>query len=361
MRINLLDAGLRVAGGHPHDINLTLTRALVRLGHDVHIYCHHGITPAVKEEYAQLCAITPLFTIDPYQNTKSFSPELTGIMRNLDGAIVTAAELAKVRAAEVWLWPSIFTHQLLACAFIKTKALISGCLHHPPEFFGKDDPGWWQYAFLQTQKSQLNVRLSVLETETRYAYLPLCFGEPPLVAPYPHDGLAQQSPRQKLQTIGVFGFQRQEKGGTLLRPLLEKLSAQGYSVIFQDSSNHPIESIPGIIQLGHAPSLIHEIAKCDLVLAPYRPEAYIKRGSGIIMNALSCGVPVIAPEGTAPGRLVAQTGAGILFSQYTLNSILNALHSAIANYDSLADAAFVASRDWTKSHGVEKFLNAMIL
>lgn len=360
MRINLLDAGLRVAGGHPHDINLTLTRALVRLGHDVHIYCHHEITPAVKVEYAQLCAITPLFTIDPYQNTRSFSPELTGIMRNLDGAIVTAAELAKVHAADVWLWPSIFTHQLLACAFNKTKALISGCLHHPPEFFGKDDPGWWQYAMLQTQKNHMNVRLSVLETETRYAYLPLCFGEPPLLAPYPHDGLPQKSPRKKLSTIGVFGFQRQEKGGNLLLPLLEKISALGFNVIFQDSSNRPIEPISGVIQLGHVANLIDEIVQCDLILAPYRAEAYTKRGSGIIMNALSCGVPVIAPEGTAPGRLIAQTGAGVLFSQYTINSILNALQSAITNYDSLAEAAFVACRQWPTSHGVEKYLNAMI-
>lgn len=361
MRINLLDAGLRIAGGHPHDINLTLVRALVRLGHDVHVYSHQEITPGVKDEYARLCAITPLFSIDPYQSTKSFSPELTGIMRNLDGAIVTASELAKVRAAEVWLWPSIFTHQLLACAFNKTQALISGCLHHPPEFFGKDDPGWWQYALLQTQKSRMNVRLSVLEQETRFAYLPLCFGEPPLVAPYPHDGLPQKSPRKKLGTVGVFGFQRQEKGGNLLRPLLEKISDLGLTVVFQDSSNRPIEPIHGVIQLGYVANLIDEIAQCDLVIAPYRAEAYIKRGSGIIMNALSCGVPVIAPEGTAPGRLITQAGAGVLFSQYTLNSVFTALQSAIANYERLAEAAFVTSSNWPKSHGVEKFINAMIL
>ncbi len=281
-------------------------------------------------------------------------------MRNLDGAIVTATELAKVRAADVWLWPSIFAHQLLACAFTKSKVLISGCLHHPPEFFGKDDPGWWQYAMLQSQKNQLNVRLCVLDPETRLSYLPLCFGEPPFVAPYPHDGLKQASAKQTLATIGVFGFQRQEKGSNLLQPLLKKLSSQGFGVIFQDSGNHPTQPIPGVKQLGHVANLIDEIVQCDLVLAPYNPTAYIKRGSGIIMNALSCGVPAIAPEGTAPGRLIAQTGAGVLFSQYTLNSILNAVQSAMGNYASLAEAAFVTSKDWNKSHGVEKYLNALI-
>lgn len=362
MRINLMDASLRVPGGHPHDIDLLLTKAMVGMGHDVHVYCHEDATAAVQEVYAQIASITPLFTIDPYKRPKLYSVELGNIIKNLDGGLVTASELAKTRHADVWLWPSMYAHQVLACAFTKSTSFISGCIHHPPDFFSREDPAWWQYAFMQAQKAELNLKISMIEPETRYPFLPLTVDGNLHLAPYPHDGCPAITPRKEVKRIGAFGSQRQEKGKALLIPLLKKLSAQGFKVVLQDSNfhGHKVDHMDGIDYLGYVSNLTDALTKCDLVLTPYSAEAYYKRGSGIVMNAIACGVPVVAPEGSAAGRFVQQTGAGVLFNQYSLDSITNAIKSAIDNYAGLAHAAYIASNNWKKSHGVEKFIQAMI-
>ena len=362
MRINLMDASLQEPGGHPHDIDLLLTKAMTRMGHDVHVYCHVDATAAVQKDYAQIASLTPLFTIDPYKSPKPFNVELGNIVKNLDGSLVTASELTKTRNADVWLWPSIYAHQVLACAFTKSTSLISGCIHHPPYFFSRGDPAWWQYAFMQAQAAQLNLKMSMIEPETRYPFLPLTVDGVLHLAPYPNDGCPIAAPREEVKRIGVFGAQRQEKGEALLIPLLKKLSTQGYKVILQDSNKdeQQLDHIEGVDYLGYVSNLTDEIAKCDLVLAPYRAEAYYKRGSGIVMNAIACGVPVVAPEGSAPGRFIQQTGAGVLFNQYTLNSIEIAIQLAIDNYASLAYAAYSASNNWQKTNGVDKFVQAMI-
>lgn len=362
MRINLMDASLRVPGGHPHDIDLLLTKAMVRMGHDVHVYCHQDATAAVQEGYAQIASITPLFTIDPYKRPQPYPAELGNIIKNLDGSLVTASELTKTRPADVWLWPSMYAHQVLACAYTKSTSFISGCIHHPPDFFSREDPAWWQYAFMQAQTVKLNLKISMIEPETRYPFLPLTVDGNLHLAPYPHDGCPAITPRKEVKRIGVFGAQRQEKGKALLIPLLKKLSTQGYKVVLQDSNNHghKIDHIDGIDYLGYVSNLTDVLTKCDLVLAPYSAEAYYKRGSGIVMNAIACGVPVIAPDGSAAGRFVQQTGAGVLFNQYSLSAINNAVQLAVDNYADLAHAAYLVSHNWQKNHGVERFVRAML-
>lgn len=362
MRINLMDASLQMLGGHPHDIDLLITKAMMRMGHDIHVYCHRDASASVLRDYAQIAPITPLFTIDPYKSKKGFAVDLGSIIKNVDGSLVTASELTKTRPADVWLWPSFYAHQLLACAYTKSAALISGCIHHPPDYFSRVDPAWWQYAFIQAQSAQLNLKISMIEPETRYPFLPLTVNGELHIAPFPYDGCFVASPRKEVRCIGVFGVQRQEKGEGLLMPILKSLSAQGYKVLLHNSNNYEQQfcHIDGIDHLGYVSNLTEELSKCDLVLAPYRTEAYYKRGSGIVMNAIACGVPVVAPAGSAPGRFVEQTGAGVLFNQYSFDSITNAVKSAINNYAGLANAAYIASNNWKNFHGVEKFINAMI-
>jgi hypothetical protein len=70
-------------------------------------------------------------------------------------------------------------------------------------------------------------------------------------------------------------------------------------------------------------------------------------------------VPVIAPAGTAPGRLVTETGAGIAFEGHDADSILRAFDQARERYPSLALAAHQASTRWLEAEGVDRFAAAL--
>jgi len=51
-----------------------------------------------------------------------------------------------------------------------------------------------------------------------------------------------------------------------------------------------------------------------LFVAPYKPDWYRYNMAGIVMESLCCGVPIVAPEGSSPGNLVASLGAGTTFA-----------------------------------------------
>ena len=362
MRINLLDGSLRVLGGHPHDIDLRLTKAMVAAGHDVHVYCHLDAGSVLQSHYHPYAPITPIFTVNPYSRPESFDTVAGDIIKNLDGGRQTANELLLTRDADRWLWPSLYPHQLLACAITKTRTLTSGCIHHPPGFFSPRDIAWWRYGYILARNAGLNIRVGAMVPEAQPLFSPLTMDGKFLLLPYPNDAPHIIAERLSVKTIGIFGSQRIEKGTLFLRSLLQRLVADGYQVMLHDSNQDEGEygDIPGVVRLGHVMDLDAEIAKCDLVLAPYHPESYRYRGSGILMSALANGVPVVAPAGSAPGNLIQQTGAGTLFSAYSLDSIYAAVQTALGGYAAIAKSAYIVASQWQEQHGVKKFMDAMI-
>ncbi len=357
-----MDGSLQTLGGHPHDIDLRSCRMLVAAGHDVHVYCHARAEADMLSHYQGLVPITPLFSINPYVPPNSFDVLAGDILKNLDGARITAAELQKTRPADLWLWPSFYPHQLHACAMANPSARVSVCIHHPPEFFSLQDTAWWRYAFLQASKARLKLQVGFIEPETRYHYGQVCprfkLGE----LPFPYDGLAQPQQRQVLKRIGIFGFQRDEKGGLFLLPLVNKLLAAGYEVVIQNSNmqKSDFDKMQGVTRLGYVEDLDEEIGRCDLVLAPYDLLAYQARGSGIVMSALSRAVPVVVPFGSAPGRLVEKTGSGILFRQCNAAGIERAVADAHNDYAAISIAAHRVAQGWSQQHGIARFVQAMI-
>jgi glycosyltransferase involved in cell wall biosynthesis len=358
-----MDGSLLALGGHPHDIDLRSTQALVNAGHDVHVYCHVDANDELKSHYSGIAPITAIFTINPYKSQASYDTFAGDIVKNLDGAHTTARELAKARDADIWLWPSLYPHQLLACSLIKTNALVSGCIHHTPDFFSAADTGWWRYGFIRAHGAGLKLRLGAIEQETSYLYSPLTIDGKFHTFPFPNDGSKNIKLHHAGKKIGFFGAQRHEKGIVFMHALLKKLVADGYEVILHDSNtkNRKLNDIEGITLLGHVMDLDEEIAKCDLVVTPYNADSYRHRGSGIVMSAIASGVPVVTPYGSAPGRLIEKTGAGTLFVSFTLDSIYAAIQSAVKNYPTIAQAAFDAGSHWKEKHGLNKFLDAMIL
>lgn len=357
-----MDPGLVTVAGHHFDIDLNTVRELVANGHSVHVYANRRADDTVVAGLGSLAEVTRLFTPSPYENPQRLDPIAGEAMLYMRQSNLLAQELRRSVPADLWLWPSIFAPQLSACALSGSKVPVAGCVHvdaTPPD--QSTGAMWWRHAFLSARNAGVRLRLGAIEPEHRYGYLPLTTDASFDVFPVPHEGRPIASPRRELRTIGFFGHQRGEKGSSRIPQLVARLLHGGYRIVSQSSGEQaPVPNHPAVTKLGFVDVLGDEIAKCDLIVLPYEPVRYRTKGSGILWESLATGIPVVAPYDTAPGRWIERTGAGTLFIEATPEAIHEAVTRARDDYPRIAKAAWTASREWPKRHGVANFVREMI-
>ena len=174
-----------------------------------------------------------------------------------------------------------------------------------------------------TPAARSHMRFYSDTTPLAVRYEELSGGVPVHVLPVPHclpDSTPYRTDRDPaLLTIGYVGNARREKGFQHLPRIVDDLlsTPPRRGVHFLLQSNFSIAGgEPGIADarkaLLHHPrdvvTLIdshldteayrHLLCACDMVIFPYEPRLYRRRSSGILVQALALGCPVIVPEGT---------------------------------------------------------------
>lgn len=279
----------------------------------------------------------------------------------LDGASMLAEDLSSLGASDAWIWPTIFAPQLHACSMVRPAAKIAGCIHFEPTFQAANGRMWWRYGFIRAQRADLSTNIGVTGPRLQSEFVPLTVTGKIDCFPVPHDGALTGSAKTALRRIGFFGHQRLDKGASLLPALVPRLLQHGYQIVLHDSGGLVrAEDAPGLTVLGYVPSLAEEIAKCDLIVAPYDPTAYRQRNSGVVWDAVASGVPVIVPSGTAPGRLVEQTGAGRTVMSLSVDEIYRAVLRVEQDYHQISGAALAASKHWRDTQGVKRFVATLL-
>ena len=357
-----MDPGLSRFAGHHFDIDLKVAQRLVADGHDVCVYARKGADAEVMTLLEAVAPTRQLFRMGAYDDPKRLDPIAGDLLLYERATTVLAEDLAQAREADLWLWPSIFASHLNACAAARRGVPVAGCVHTEPEpSVGSISPLLWRHAFLNAKRRGLPLRIGGIEPEHRHAYLPLTAEERFETLPIPHEGKPVAEPRAALRTIGFLGHQRGEKGAGMVPELARLLIEDGFRVVAQDSGGKlRIPDHPSVVKLGYVKDITDAILQCDLVVLPYTPQRYRIKGSGILWESLASGIPVVAPFATAPGNWIEQTGAGTLFTHGTEESIREAVLRARANYPQIAAAAFAASREWPRTHGVGHFIREMI-
>jgi hypothetical protein len=361
MRISLLDPGLLDRRGHHLEWDLRIVDELTSLGHRVEVFAHRRAGPKVIESFSGRAELSPLFRVFPYAGTGAIDPVAGELCFFLDGASVLAEDLRRIGECDLWLWPSLFAPQLCACSMVAPAARISGCIHVDPAFQAVNGRMWWRYAFLTAERARLRASIGVTVPQLQEEYARLAPAGRIELFPVAHDGAPAGMRKTGLTRIGLFGHQRADKGAALLPELVSRLLRDGFEVVLHDSGGLVrAGNAPGLTVLGYVPFLPEEIAKCDLVVVPYDPTIYRSRGSGIVWDAIASGVPLIVPSGTAPSRLVDETGAGKTIDALSVDAICRAIIDVRQNYERVATAAFEASRRWQATHGVKRFVAAML-
>lgn len=362
LRINILDPGLMDKAGHHFDLDMKLSCLLSEQGHEVHVYSNVLIRADVQSEIRAFASLTPLFRAGPYQDPKKQDAYAGELITYQAQSEVLAADLLQVTASDIWIWPTLMSAQLRACALRKVKVPIAACVQSPVVCHRYPHGTiWWRDALLAANRADLRLNIGAIDQEHQYEYLPLMANGNFTVFPSYFDGIPPSAPRTSLKTIGLFGHQRPEKGAFLIKEIVDELVAIGYRVIVTDSGNKlGLTGRPGLTVLGFVPSLSAEMVKCDLVVLPYEPDRYRNRSSGVIMDALASGLPAVVPFGTMPGRWIDRTGAGTQFVELQTNQVLAAIECAHANFSLISGAAYRASLSWKKKHGIVRFAKALL-
>ena len=361
MKINLLDPGLYGTHGHHLEWDLRVVEELRRLGHDVVVYSNAGIGQEAAAAVAGLAPLARHFRFSPYGYAEQVDRVAGELILFLDGAALIAQDLRTVRDADTWMWPSIFSSQLYACTLLGSTTPMSGCVHVEPAFMASSGPVWWRFAFLKAHQARLRMNIGVGGPMLQKEYAPLTAVGQIRCFPAAHDGAPSGHAKTALRKIGFFGHQRDVKGVGILPTLVPRLLKDRHEVVVQDSGNLVrADAMPGLTVLGYVPSLAREIARCDLVVVPYDPVTYRARESGIVWDAISSGVPVVVPAGTASSALVQSTGAGTTFPGSSAEQVYEAIKAAERDFDQISAAAFAACLKWRETRGVKHFVAAML-
>lgn len=362
MRIHLLDPGLQGRAGHHFDLDLRLARQLTAHGHEVRVHAHASVHDEVRQAFESVAPLEPLFRSGPYLRPQQLDPYAGELMAYQTQTRMLAEDLHALASADVWLWPTLMAAQLKACAEVRARALVAGCLHTP--VVSEEYPNgtmWWRDALVAANHAQLRLRLGAFEPEHRYEYLPLTTDGAFEMFPCYFEGVPAQAARTDMRTIGFFGQLRVEKGESLIPALVESLLPRGYQLVVQSSGRTmALPDHPGLKTLDFVPNLADEIARCDLVVLPYLPNRYRRKSSGVLMDALASGVPAVVPFDTTLGRWIDRTGAGTQFVRPDVAQVLAAIDQARAHFPRIAQAAFQTSVMWRSRHGFDRFVQAML-
>lgn len=86
------------------------------------------------------------------------------------------------------------------------------------------------------------------------------------------------------------------------------------------------------------------LARTDLLLLPYDPDAYRARGSAISSQAQRLGIPIVAPADCAFAQPAFDEGCGVAMSHYSPDGLAEAAADALGRLDSLkARASAIAA------------------
>jgi glycosyltransferase involved in cell wall biosynthesis len=106
-----------------------------------------------------------------------------------------------------------------------------------------------------------------------------------------------------------------------------------------------------------ATAFVERLVQADLVLLPYAAEAYRRRSSGILVQALACGKPVVVPAGSWLAA-VAPPGTAVTFSGP--GQIAQSIATAVEQYHELADVARRSAPAWRLQHSSEALLTTLL-
>jgi glycosyltransferase involved in cell wall biosynthesis len=182
--------------------------------------------------------------------------------------------------------------------------------------------------------------------------------------------------------IGYFGDARTTKGFHTLPDIVTKAFGRGVKAHFVIQISLPREDtceplvlaaaenlatlarrepeitlVQGALQSGEYENLL---ASVDVVLLPYEPRMYSSATSGLFVDALALGKPVLVPSGTWMADELPRTRGGLEFRAGDLDDLVLHLDELVKNLREFVDRAHNAAGAWRFSHSADRWVDIVM-
>ncbi|WOO40962.1 glycosyltransferase [Rubellicoccus peritrichatus] len=102
------------------------------------------------------------------------------------------------------------------------------------------------------------------------------------------------------------------------------------------------------------------LTSTNVLLLPYRAEAFYARTSGQLVDALTLGIPMVATRETWSGRIVEMTGYGETFSDGSVEEMADAVVKVVQNLESYRNGCRKAAEEWLAENTPEKVISLLL-
>ena len=103
------------------------------------------------------------------------------------------------------------------------------------------------------------------------------------------------------------------------------------------------------------------IERSDIALCPYSPQFYRAGFSGVAVEAIANGIPVVGPAGTGIETLIREFGgAGTVFERQESGAVIAATLELLDDFDRYAALAHRAAMIWPTRYGPRAMVDALL-
>lgn len=202
------------------------------------------------------------------------------------------------------------------------------------------------------------------------------------LVPYPIsvEALKNSAQVQPFSRVWFAGAARQDKGFGKVVDLIEYVGSLGLNIPFtlQTSSDHfgkyDTETKADIARLKRIAYAHLEILNDTLstevyshlfagavCIQPYRAADFADRISGVTLDALSAGSPIVTSAGTWIARQVERFDAGIVVDTTSPEQLLTAIKKVIAEYECYSKKTIIAGQTLQDEHSANHLANVILL
>lgn len=375
MKALIVDPAVHSRGGHHYTAIDRLQAELSRLGIDAPCLGSAVASPDVARALDCTAAFTsPVYGRD-YASPQEFQNRVYQTSRELSRALKHLGE-----------WPDILIlpccDQVLAASVARvlrrhplkpTPQVLVWLLYGPHHQFAPDNPaaipihGEARRAFTALLKAVGNREnlAAYCETEALAAFyralLPFDISVAPgagIALPAAADAPAPEATDQLQLTVA--GFANRSKGYRLLPDAIPRLLQHHatsrftvHGIVAGSDAEDDAWIFDSLERLGPRVATRRDVlsdedyldllARTDLLLLPYDPEAYRVRGSAMSNQALRLGIPIVAPAGCAFAWPAFHDGYGVAMSSYSPDGLAEATVDALGRLDALKARASAIS------------------
>lgn len=257
-----------------------------------------------------------------------------------------------------------------AAAALSPRQPIHACL-----FFHWIPTGFRDPLLLRASASARKHALAIAPTEKIAKFLTEAGWRRVECVPYPALGPTHPPEPVPFARVIMAGAARMNKGLDLIAALASRWAGEGRStpMFVQVSTKHALRHgrreaavVESLMASGYrglkvddrAPAREEYISRFSgaLVLAPYKRERFSDAVSGVVLDALLHGAPVIATRGTWAGKLVERFGAGITIEDRTTDALSTAIDQVLARWPVYAERACAAAPVLAQEHDPGRIL-----